>query len=95
VGTIDGLRLNFHGTRWQVRQVMCGPRPSATTSTTSAGSSTPALQEFQSVNNDGGAQIDEPTVFRRIRCFDPPQQPHPIVRPPSFHPPRRSWGCGR
>ena len=94
-GTLDGLRLNMHGTRWAVRQVFCGPRPFGYNLDNFSGVIDTALQEFQSVNNDGGAQIDEPTVFRRIRCFEPPPQPHPVVRPPSFQPPRRRWGCDR
>ncbi len=94
-GTADGLRLNFHGTRWAVRQVMCGERPEGYNLDNFSGVIDTALQEFQSVNNDGGLQIDEPTVFRRIRCFDPPPQPHPVVRPPAFQPPRRGWSCSR
>ena len=92
-GTVDGLRLNFHGTRWAVRDVYCGPRPFGYNLDNFSGVIDTTLQEFQSVNNDGGAQIDEPTVFRRIRCFTPEQPPHPFVRPPAFQPPRRRWGC--
>jgi hypothetical protein len=28
----------------------------------------PAIQEFQSVNNDGGRAVNDPMVFRRIAC---------------------------
>lgn len=95
-GTIDGLRLTFGGTRWGVRQVYCGERPWAYNTDHFRGVIDTSLQEFQSVNNDGGLQIDEPTVFRRIRCFEPAQVPHPVVAPPAFQPPsRRRWGCGR
>jgi hypothetical protein len=51
-------------------------------------------QEFQSVNNDGGAAVNEPTVFRRIGCFDdePRANPH-VATPPPFFPARREGGC--
>lgn len=94
-GTVDGLRLNFHGTRWQLRQIYCGGLHGTYNLDNFSGVIDLGLQEFQSVNNDGGAQVDEPTVFRRIRCFEPPPQPHPIVRPPAFRPPRRGWSCNR
>lgn len=55
----------------------------------------PALQEFQAVNNDGGRDINEPTVFRRIGCFDPAPAPHPYVAPPNLQPPRSARGCSR
>ncbi len=48
--------------------------------------------EFQSVNNDGGSAVDEPTVFRRVTCL--PTSPaeaeraaRVVVRPPAFYPP--------
>ncbi|MEZ4407613.1 MAG: hypothetical protein R3A52_14210 [Polyangiales bacterium] len=48
------------------------------------------------MNNDGGRSINDPTVFRRIRCYEPEVQPHPVVRPPAFQPPSRNrWGCSR
>ncbi len=52
-----------------------------------------ALQEFQSVNNDGGRSVNDPTVFRRVRCLEPPPNPHVAVTPPPFYPARRSSGC--
>jgi len=52
------------------------------------------LQEFQSVNNDGGETFNEPNVFRRIACFDDEARPDPTVEsPPPFFPARRSGGC--
>ncbi len=58
----------------------------------------PDLQEFQSVNNDGGNAVNEPTVFRRIRCIDSARLVAPGNRPtpPSFAPPKRGlFSCGR
>ncbi len=91
VGTVDGLRIVFGGTRWAVAQSFCGERPWSYNLDHFRGEIDTGLQEFQSVNNDGGLQIDEPTVFRRIRCFDSPLPPHPFVAPPAFQPPRRGW----
>ncbi|MBL8604848.1 MAG: hypothetical protein JNK72_23170 [Myxococcales bacterium] len=94
-GSVDGMRLDFAANRWAVGQVFCGSRPYAYNLDHFRGVIDPSIQEFQSVNNDGGLQIDEPTVFRRIRCFEPPTVPHPVVEPPNFQPPRRRMGCSR
>lgn len=95
-GGFDGLRIRFGGVRWAVQSSFCGTRPYGYNLDQFTGVIDPAIQEFQSVNNDGGAQIDEPTVFRRIRCFEPQAVPHPYVAPPSFQPPARNrWGCSR
>jgi hypothetical protein len=53
----------------------------------------PAIQEFQSVNNDGGRSVNEPTVFRRIGCFDSAPPPSVEVKPPPVLPARRKGGC--
>ena len=52
----------------------------------------PEIQEFRSVNNDGGPAVNVPQVFRRIRCFPPQSNPHVTVDPPPFQPPR-TGGC--
>jgi len=53
-------------------------------------------QEFQSVNNDGGRAVNDPTVFRRVRCLDAPHRGTGTAKPPAFAPvKRRSWSCGR
>lgn len=58
-----------------------------------------ALHEFQSVNNDGGGAVNEPAVFRRIRCLNTPDAPFrksTQAKPPAFAPPKRSaWSCGK
>jgi hypothetical protein len=57
----------------------------------------PAIQEFQSVNNDGGRSINEPTVFRRISCFNENSSadPHPNIQvePPPLFPGQSGCGC--
>jgi hypothetical protein len=52
------------------------------------------LQEFQSVNNDGGRYIDVPTVFRRVECFEEGPAPSIEITPPAFVPEIES-GCAR
>lgn len=54
------------------------------------------IQEFLSVNNDGGEMVNNPTVFRRIKCFDPPDPPKIDVKPPPLQPPTRvKSGCNK
>ncbi len=54
----------------------------------------PQILEFQAVNNDGGLAVNEPTVFRRIKCADVPGPTAMDVKvtPPSFTP-RKKWSC--
>ena len=93
-GFADGGRIEFWGTRWSVTNVWCGPRSFGYNLDHFTGVIDPAIQEFQSVNNDGGRAVNDPTVFRRVRCYEATAVPHPLVAPPPFHPPRRS-GCAR
>lgn len=93
-GTLVDRRVNFWGTRWAVGQVFCGSRTFGYNLDHFTGLVDLELLEFQSVNNDGGRAVNDPTVFRRVRCLEPVAPPHPYVAPPSFQPPRRS-GCGR
>jgi hypothetical protein len=48
------------------------------------------------VNNDGGAMVNVPTVFRRVRCLDNTTPPPTKIdlRPPPFQPPG-GCSCGR
>jgi hypothetical protein len=93
-GHVTGMRVEFWGTSWNISAVHCGSRYFRYNLDHFTGVIDPAIQEFQSVNNDGGRAINDPTVFRRVRCFDPSSPPHPYVAPPSFQPPGRS-GCSR
>ncbi len=101
VGTVKDGDINFRGTSWREEPNPCGPggrfANNGYNPDNFSGKIDPATQEFQSVNNDGGRAVNEPTVFRRVRCFDPAEQPRPTpidVKPPAFEPPRR-FGCGR
>lgn len=91
-GTVDGMRIEFGGTSWQLEQTFCGPAAVNYYPDRFSGVIDPELQEFQSVNNDGGPMVDYPTVFRRISCFESgPTTPPVIVAPPEFYP---DSGCG-
>jgi hypothetical protein len=87
-------RVEFGGTSWTLDRVVCG-RPTGYNPDQFAGRIDPAIQEFQSLNNDGGRFVNEPTVFRRVKCLDAPRkQPPAAVKPPAYAPARRSSGCG-
>ena len=89
-------QISFRGTEWKLDQVVCGKMPGGWGYNLDhfTGTIDPKLQEFQSVNNDGGRSVNEPTVFRRIGCFEQAPPPSVQVETPAFQPPRRSQGCG-
>ena len=88
-------RIEFGGTSWRVESLFCGTAPWNYNIDRFSGAIDATLQEFQSVDNDGGRAVNDPTVFRRVRCFEPPPVPHVAVAPPPFHPPQRAGGCSR
>ncbi|MEM9194468.1 MAG: hypothetical protein AAGF12_35150 [Myxococcota bacterium] len=90
-GTVNDLRIEFGGTSWQLEQTFCGPPVVSYYPDRFSGVIDPEIQEFQSVNNDGGPMVDYPTVFRRISCHQGGPTPPPVVvAPPEFYPSR---GC--
>ena len=93
-GSAKGLSVEFWGIgQWEMDQLHCGSRIGFGYNLDHfSGTIDPAIQEFQSVNNDGGIAVNEPTVFRRIRCFEGPQI-DPSVEPPPYQPPG-TGGCG-
>lgn len=93
-GTINGDRIVFGGVgQWRTDRVLCGRGPWGYNLDNFSGTIDRDLLEFQSLNNDGGRAVNEPTLFRRIRCFPPGAQPHIQVDPPPFFP-ERTGGCG-
>ncbi len=90
-------RIQFWGTSWRPEQSFCGPmlRAGQYNLDHFSGTIDPTLQEFQSVNNDGGRSVNDPTVFRRVRCLEQPPVARLSVAPPPFAPPRRAAGCSR
>src|SRR5262249_23914807 len=93
-GQVQNGRIDFWGTAWRPDQSLCGPPTSRYNLDHFSGTIDPAIQEFQSVNNDGGRSVNDPTVFRRVRCLDPAPGPHVTVAAPPFAPPRHAVGCG-
>jgi len=93
VGRANGLDVQIDATSWQLEQTLCGTAGGYALDHLT-GTIDPATFEFQSVNNDGATSVDEPALFRRIRCIDPARPPRPIVTPPALHPPGRAGGCG-
>lgn len=111
-GALDGAQLRFGGRDWRTSRVFCQPAGTriAYNPDHFAGVIDTSLQEFQSVNNDGGTAVNEPVVFRRTQC---PQRtsangtradaPRVVVNTESLAPPplphthaRRSlFGCSR
>lgn len=87
----DGV-VTFGGTSWTLEKTFCGPPHVYYYPDVFSGRIDPDLQEFQSVNNDGGPAVNVPTVFRRIRCLEPHTAPHIAVTPPAFQPPS-TGGC--
>ncbi len=93
-GSTKSLEVEFWGVgNWDMDRIHCGSSMGFGYNLDHfSGTIDPEIQEFQSVNNDGGIAVNEPTVFRRIRCFEGPA-PLGDIDPPPFQPPR-SRGCG-
>jgi len=87
--------IRFWGTDWRPENAFCGRMlgPGEYNTDHFSGTIDPAIQEFQSVNNDGGRSIDDPTVFRRISCGEQPENPNVNPVPPPFQPDRSGCGC--
>ncbi len=94
---VDG-RVEFHGTTWTLEEELCAIGLGFGYNLDRfSGIIDHDLQEFQSVNNDGGRYIDVPTVFRRVSCDDREEilQPRVSMVPPPFYPPEEDkGGCG-
>lgn len=95
-GSVEGDSLFFGGVgAWRLDREVCGNFTYGYNLDNFTGVVDHTIEEFQSVNNDGGMSVNEPTVFRRVRCFDSSVSSKPVARPP-FQPPRAGGcGCGR
>lgn len=95
-GRVDGLQVRFGAESWHIERAYC-PSPFFDYNPDHfSGLIDPDLQEFQSVNNDGGRDINSPYVFRRVGCFDDgpaaaatPGAPAPAPAAPAAPPPRQ------
>lgn len=99
-GTIQDRTIAFGGIgEWRLDEVVCGFWDGGYNLDNFTGTIDPDIQEFQSVNNDGGRAVNDPTVFRRVKCFDGPVEergPEVAVTPPPFYLPQEEGvgGCG-
>jgi hypothetical protein len=94
-GTYHDGEVAFGGTSWSLERLVCGAGAHGYNPDHFTGRVDPALQEFQSVNNDGGTAVNEPAVFRRIQCFDAPAAAAPsvAVAPPPLFTSKRTGSC--
>jgi hypothetical protein len=92
-GTYKDREIAFWGTELTLDETLCGRPPSGYNLDRFTGTIDAAIQEFQSVNNDGGRSVNEPTVFRRIGCFDSAPPPSVEVKPPPVLPQKHKGGC--
>jgi hypothetical protein len=92
-GSFTNGEVRFTGRNFELTEVVCGNAPGYNPDSFT-GKLEPERQEFQSVNNDGGAAVNEPAVFRRIQCFeqDKPNKPEGEVKAPAFYPKKKSGG---
>ncbi len=94
---LDG-QIQFGGTSWrETKQICPSPHGRGYNPDQFSGKVDLVAHEFQTVNNDGGRAVNEPHLFRRVRCGDAtPRPPTGRVIPPPFEPPERSGlVCGR
>lgn len=89
-GSWSGDTVAFSGTAWKLAKHECGSMTVGYNLDAFSGVVDPELQEFQSVNNDGGDAVNAPVVFRRIRCMGT-MEPREAVAAPPYHPP--TLGC--
>jgi len=91
-GTFKNGEVSFGGSNYERVEQVCG-RIIGYNPDQFTGTLDPERQEFQAVNNDGGLMVNEPTVFRRIGCFDDTRKdPGSDVKPPPFFP-KHTSGC--
>lgn len=101
VGQYNDGFISFGGVgSWRMDEERCGSFRMGYNLDNFSGSIDPDLQEFQSVNNDGGRAVNDPTVFRRVSCADEDEEEGPklVLKPPPFFPPEEQdeaqGGCG-
>jgi hypothetical protein len=95
VGHVRGDQIQFGGVGdWRLDAVICGESGIGYNLDVFTGPLDAELLEFQAVNNDGGAAVNQPTVFRRVGCLPQAQadDPQVVVRPPAFYPPEEPQG---
>lgn len=97
VGRVEPGQIAFGGVgAWRLDAVLCGEFLGGYNLDNFTGALDVDLLEFQSVNNDGGVSVNEPTVFRRVDCLEgvKVEDPKVVVTPPAFYPPEDEAGGG-
>lgn len=69
-GRVDASRIAFGASAYTVTSIRCPSNSLDYSPDNFSGTIDPRRQEFQSVNNDGARDIDQPYVFRRTGCID-------------------------
>jgi hypothetical protein len=90
-GKVDGQHIEFGATHYKWDKIACG-RPGIYNPDHYSGTIDPARMEFQSVNNDGGEMVNEPTVFRRVSCSESAGKLAIGIKPPEYAPKRHACG---
>lgn len=67
-GHVDGRRITFGANSYRIVAAHCPSPFFGYNPDHFSGEIDPERQEFQSVNNDGGRDIDAPYLFRRVSC---------------------------
>jgi hypothetical protein len=96
-GSLEGLAVSFGATTYTIDKVQCGTSTGIYYPDHFSGTIDTAINEFQSVNNDGHVEINEPVVFRRVSCATSPTNgaAPPSAAPPAYEPPKRGLRCGK
>jgi hypothetical protein len=95
-GSIQGDQIQFYGVgQWRIDRVFCSRGPYGYNLDHFSGVIDAHRQEFQSLNNDGGRDINVPYVFRRIRCFSEGavHLSAPMTKKAPFYPEKKTKGC--
>ncbi len=70
-GSTDGRRVVFGASSWRLQRLVCGSPGQLSYSPDSfSGTIDSGRNEFRSLASDGQNFINEPMVFRRVRCLD-------------------------
>lgn len=70
-GSTDGRRVVFGSSTWRLQRLICGsPGQLAYSPDSFSGTIDSGRNEFKSLASDGQNFINEPMLFRRVRCLD-------------------------
>jgi hypothetical protein len=67
-GTASGLRVDFRASAANIDRILCGS-PQGYAPDHFTGTIAPNASVLRAVNNDNGGAVNEPVMFRRVRCL--------------------------